>query len=296
MLELLAKKASPPTPRNELADDAAALAPSFRRRRDGPLIDPLGPRPKGRIEDGSTIRFPAGCHVWDTSPFAPGAAFPQDLVVEGAGMDETLIVPTQTLDVRGKVAGLTFRNLTFHCDDAAMLLVESAIVRLDHVRVIGFDGHGRTAGQVVSGQSVAFLAEDSRFEAGFGGAPGVMWLLATSPVTTHQDGWLTIGRFDRCTFVGLSKSYKVGDYSFSIYLQSSPAAVVYSRCDLVAVTSADRAFIEHPDLIPASWPATYVRFEDCRVSYAAEPLPKERKLRELSEINGAWKWPKPLGK
>jgi len=298
LLELLSKPVEPAIPLNELADDAVAFARGFALRKTGPTVDPLTTDPAAQLEDGTRIVFPAGCHLWDTTALHDHsrARFPQDLVVEGAGMDQTLVVPTNHLVAPGKVGVITFKNLTIHCDDYCLLGVGLNVVNLDHVRIIGFDGDGGRrgspygAGQIFSGQAIALLARDSRFESGFGNTPGKMlWFLGTSPATTPQSGWLTIARFERCRFAGPFE--KTQFKHFSVFLSGPPAATVYSQCDLVDVTPVDRELIEHPERTPPAWPPTYVRFEDCRVTYAPASDGTPRKRRDVSELNPSWRMP-----
>jgi RNA polymerase sigma factor (sigma-70 family) len=297
LLELLAKPAEPAVPVSELADDAAAFARGFVPRKVGETVDALRADPAATLADGTHLVFPAGCHTWDTSALSRnGVAFPQDLVVEGAGMDETLVVPTAHLTAVPKVGGITFRNLTVHCNDSCLIGVGVCTVRFDHVRVIGFDSIGpgggpAGTGDFITGQAIAFLAQDCRFESGFGSTPGKMnWFLGTSPCTTPQSGWLTIARFERCRFVGpFAKPFE--NFKISVFHASPPGATVYSRCDLVDVTPLDRELIDHPERTPAGWTASYVRFEDCRVSYAPPPDGTPRKRRDVSEINPAWRMP-----
>jgi RNA polymerase sigma-70 factor (ECF subfamily) len=295
LLELLAKPATPGIPRNELADDGPAFARGFVLRRSGEVVDPLRADPKAAIADGSRIVFPAGCHRWDTTALCRNTyeTFPKDLVIEGAGMDATLVVPSASLVAAGKVGVITFRNLTIHCDDSCLLVVGFNAVHLDHVRMIGFDSAGSSvtqmgAGEMFRGQALALLAEDCRFESGFGSKPGqIWWFLGTSPAGSVQKGWLTIARFERCKFLGPFEKPR-----FSVFLTSPPAATVYSQCDLVDCAPADRGAIEHPEETPPTWSATYLRFEDCRVTYAPASDGTPRKRRDVSELNPAWTMPR----
>lgn len=291
LLDLLGKPAEPALPCNELADDAVAFRRGFVPRKSGAIVDPLRADPAAPLADGAHIVFPAGCHRWDTTALSQGARFPQDLVVEGAGMDETLVVPTAALLARGKVGGITFRNVTIHCNDHLLLGVGVNIVHLDHVRIVGFDGDiGQGSAEVFRGQALALLAEDCRFESGYGSTPGrVNWFLGTSPAGSAKSGWLTIARFERCKFLGPFEKPTIG---FSVFLTSPPGATVYSQCDLVDCAEADRATIEHPDRLPPAWPPTYLRFEDCRASYAPASDGAPRKRRDVSEINPAWTMPR----
>jgi RNA polymerase sigma-70 factor (ECF subfamily) len=295
LLELLAKPAEPAIPLNELADDGPAFARGFALRKSGELVDPLRADPKAALADGSRIVFPAGCHRWDTTALSSNVSggFPQDLVVEGAGMDETLVVPTKPLVAAGKVGVITLRNLTIHCNDDCLLSVGADVVHLDHVRIIGFDSAGSNAGwgagHIFRGQALALVAEDCRFQSGFGSAPGrIWWLLGTSPAGSVRTGWLTIARFERCKFLGPFEKPSTG---FSAFLTSPPGATVYSQCDLIDCAEADRATIEHPDQPPSAWAPTYLRFENCRVTYAPPSDGTPRKRRDVSEINPAWRMP-----
>jgi RNA polymerase sigma-70 factor (ECF subfamily) len=307
LLELLSKKAEPALPLSELADDAAAFARCFVSKSVGATVDPLTADPATPLEDGTRLLFPPGCHRWDAAGLAgeAGRRFPQDLVIEGAGMDETLVVLDRPLVAEGKVGVITFRDLTVHSNDSCVLYSGVNVVRLDRVRVIGFDGgvldatiRGRGAGQVINGRAAAVLAQDCRFESGFGNKPGEMWwFLGTSPGTSAQSGWLTIARFERCRFAGPLAKPPTSGWKLSIYLPGPPAAVVYSHCDLVDATPVDREFIEHAETTPPAWSPLYVRFEDCRVTNAPDSswVPAAdappRKRRDVSELNPAWRMP-----
>jgi hypothetical protein len=260
----------------------------FDRRTDGPVVDATEDPPE-QWSDGSRLVFPAGVHTWHTRRCFDGRRFPNDLLVEGAGMDETLIVLSAPISATGRFRGLTFRDATLFCEPAVARLSGAGLVRLERVRVIGLDGAGRQ-GCLVLGNGVGLHAVESRFEAGFGSLPGALWFLYSNYAGgggPGKGGWPLLARFDRCLFRGPFE--KPDGKPVSPYLGAAPSAGLFVECRFEGATAADRMAFEGRHERPASWRPAAERFVDCSIVDAGDA--PERRRRDVSELNPAWRLP-----
>jgi hypothetical protein len=223
----------------DLVSSAPEFGKLFVRTTEGPLVDGPASRPEAGLADGATVRFPAGLHRWSLSAFDHKPNFPADVVIEGAGMDST-IVRIGEISSRVEIRSLTFRDVTIDTDGGYLTDLrydEPATFRLERCRVIGFDiGAG---GSVMLAASVAgFYATDSRFETGFGKSPSTGTLIR---------GGTILARFERCTIAG-----PMYDPGFSA---SGATTLVFSSC----------RFLDMGDQLAKAMesPPNGVRFESC---------------------------------
>ncbi len=273
---ILARPDEPPRPHFEWVDDTSTFAKYYP--------EPAAETPSA--EGGARIVFPAGCFRWNPRepakrPAAPAGAidFTKDVAIEGAGMDETLVVLTNSIEPSG--AGfptVTLRNLTVHCNDHALVAIRSAAaaIHLDRCRVIGFDA-GDHGAQILRGGAAVFWAEQSRFETGFGSAPGSAVLFNSSPGTSAVRS-ITLARFDRCVLQGPFAAPQAGTTWFPRH-----QTVLFTACELLDLAPADREWIERP--------GAFVRLDDCKVTYAADSIRSPRARRDVSELNSSWRVP-----
>jgi hypothetical protein len=242
----------------DLVDDEKRFAALFERRTAGPVVNaPTGPR--DTLADGATISLPPGVHqlrLPETN------RFPRDLLVQGSGMDSTLVRFAE-LGARDEVHSLTFRDVTIDCQDDYFTDLRSApaAIRLDRCRVVRFD-MGAGGSVMVQADQVAFYATDCRFEAGFGRSPG------SGNLFRFQAGLV---RLDRCFIQGPFRS---------IFDTGGAATYLFRRCDI-----RDAPAREEP-LFTA--PPDGVRFVDCTFTYLPEGTTTRSKPRPLSDLNPDW--------
>ncbi len=248
----------------DLVGDRTAFAAHFERKETGPIVDGPSWKRADTLAHGTTLRFPAGQHTWSVRSFRSAKTFPRDLVVEGAGMNTTL-VRLDELDVSADVTNLTFRDCTIDCGDDYFTDLHSdapITLRLERCRVIGFD-MGAGGSVMLSANTAAFFATDCRFEAGYGRTrPGFGNLFRV------RDGLLV--RCGNCVFRGPFRS---------VFDTDSAATYVFSACRFERMNSR---FAGQFAAAPAG-----VRFESCT---ATEPLDSRKSLenRPLSDFNPAW--------
>jgi len=215
----------------------------------------------GATTDDATVSFRAGAFSWDTrggSPAADGG-----LVLAGQGMDATLVRLQGQLNVRR----LTLRDLTLDVgnhgelrDDASRLTT----IRIERCRLVGYDtGAGGSTLFDWRGPAL-ILAEDSRFEAGYGhGAPRGRLL---------QGGKYAAARFERCAFrvFGDVESVESG----------ARGTVVFKQCRFLDVAPNARARFDSP--------AMRAVLNDSSVEYAADGKGGTDLPLTLADVNPAW--------
>ncbi len=205
-VKVVGAAAAPPLP---LADDVARLEALFA--------------PGARQGRGPALSYGSGAHRLDPVLLARLDPFPAGFVIEGAGIDETLLrLPPWTRIGRGDVHGLTFRNLTLHLGNAPLHVSDGRFsLRLERCRVIGFDRR-LPGGPLLIGGSGVLYATHCRFEGGWGTAPGMGELFALrGSFTARVEDSLIRGpllslhqreradqRFVRCRFVDLPRERK----------------------------------------------------------------------------------------
>jgi hypothetical protein len=204
----------------------------FGRTTTGPVVDgPTWTKASG-LRDGSVVRFPAGFHEWKQFEFRHDKSFPADVVIEGAGMDAT-IVRMSEIDSGVEIRSLTFRDVTIDFDgDMTDLRSDDrpATIRLERCRVIGFDD-GAGGSNMLDARVAAFYASDSRFESGFGSSP-------TTGNLVDPRGGTIVARFERCAIVG--PMYSPG-------FRSSPSTtIVFDSCRFVDMGAPLAKAVESP--------------------------------------------------
>jgi hypothetical protein len=144
------------------------------------------------LVDGTTLRYPKGVfrlwrYVPDTSPIA------DDMSIEGAGMDETLLVVDNTRVgnrlVRFRLADCTVLSW----GPALVKLNQSASVMLERVRFVGFDDAPASGDALSFHNSIALLARECRFEGGYGDSTMTASLVFAPTASI-------LARFETCRF------------------------------------------------------------------------------------------------
>jgi hypothetical protein len=251
-----------PTP----ADIEAGLVDRATARKiTGAILD--GADVKEAPEPGSTLRFGPGVHTLDAGTLERRAdrkrEFPADLVLEGAGMNSTLLrLAGNGLQTGAEVRGFTVRDLTLAPVEGWCgpfdLRGPSAAIALERVRVVGYDcGAGGSVCFDVRTPGAFVRAVNCEFLAGFGRSPwsGHCNLAYGSPF---------VARFDSCRIEGTALNLD----------QIGSGAVLFKGCTF-ALAPVD------PLLTPA--PAG-VRFTGCTTESVQSPVvaPPGPK-RELAE-------------
>lgn len=247
-----------------LVDDPQRLATFFQRHASGPTIRPSGAwDPSEPLESGTTVILEAGVHRWSVSRLHRSGDFPEDVLVRGAGMDQTLL-RLDEISAQGEVKSLTFEDLTLDASDNYLTDLRSenpVTIKMVRCRVVGFD-MGAGGSVMLAARTAAFHAVDSRFEAGFGRtAPGFGNLFRVSR------GLLV--RMDRCVFNGPFRS---------VYDDGSAATYVFSECRFENMPARTKSGLESP---PSG-----VRMDNCTFAYLdANARPDRRPIRS---INNDW--------
>jgi len=261
LLRKLEKQWTPPW---ELLFAAKRFAALFARQSKGGAVDGTRTNRKTTLRDGDLLEFPPGRWPLDVNWLERLKPFPKDLVVEGRGMDETLLVLSHELRIRGEVASLTFRDLTLHCNDHYLesMSPNPYTLRLQRCRVIGFD-MGAGGSDMLSGSVGALYATDCRIEAGFGRIPG------SGNLFDVRGAFLA--RLERCTIVGPFQS---------VFYGWSGAAQLFFACRFERMRPSIRGHLEHPPGM--------VRFQDCSFDYLPDTASAHPPRRSFTELNPAW--------
>lgn len=243
-----------------LVADGAGFGALFERAKDGPIL--FGPAGEAPL-DGAIVRYPAGAHAFDAAAWNRLAAFPPDVVVEGVGMNSTLLRLNEALSPRTSVRTLTIRDLTIDCNEHYLTDVgdpKPFVLRLARVRVVGFDsGTGRSV--MFKVRHGALYANGCFFEAGYGRAPGTGTLFRVNQAL--------LVRLEDCTIRGpFARLFDV----------DAGASYHFFRCALDDLNAEHRGLREHP---PGG-----VRLEECRFDYRPENTPFTR--RKLADLHPDW--------
>ena len=239
----------------------------FERKARGGTLDPgRANASPDSLSHGDTIRVPAGRWPLDVQGLnraSRSKGYPRDLLIEGAGMDQSLLVLNDEFDVSTDVVNLTFRDLTIHADDNYVVQFRQGFtLRLERCRVIGFD-MGAGGSTAFNGRDGALYATGCRIEAGFGKSPwrGNLWRV----------NGVFLARLEDCTIVG-----PIGDLD-----TRRNGLIVYDRVQFVDLEAHERKKLEH---------GRGVRLIDCRFEHAGDPLAKrfKRDERDVAELNPAW--------
>jgi hypothetical protein len=256
------------TPQSELVRSPEKFGALFLPQVFGGVVDGASILYGQATPSGTTIRFPAGQFALDVRAMNCWWPFPKDLVLQGAGMDATLLVANSDLDVRESVTSLTLRDLTIHTNDEYLDRLRDApyTIRMERCRVVGFDmGAGQSS--MLGGSVGAFYARGCRFEAGFGRSPG-------SGVLFDVRGML-LARLENCDVVG----------PFRSVFAAGRATQVFANCRFTKMSPRTKTDVEGT--------AGAAEFSGCTFQYLANDWDSTaRAKRSVSEFNPAWKDPK----
>lgn len=262
VLRALDAARAPQTDVSLVGDPAFGLR--FRTDVAGPTVRAEETAPGAPLEDGTTIALDEG--VYDFTAFANAhrGRFPADLTFRGIGMDRTLLL-VHEIGPSGEVRNLSFVDLTLDTRGHYLADVrgdEPVALRFVRARVVGFDA-GPGGGVLLAARSGAVLATQSRFEAGFGNAPGTGSFF-------HVRGPFLV-RFDGCTLDGPFRS---------LYEKSPKAAYAYVDCRFERMHPDRRRDLETTE--------PNVGFERCLVGYEDPPAEGPAR-RSLTELCPAWR-------
>lgn len=246
-----------------LVGDGDRMATLFAPRAAGPTVRAAETRPDAAIEDGTTIQLEAGTYDFSGFSGAHRGDFPADVTFRGIGMDRTRLI-LHEVSATGETRNLGFEDLTLDTRGHYLADVrgdEPISLRFERARVLGWD---QTPGGAVllAARHGAVLARDSRFEAGFGNAPG-------RGAFFHVRGPFLV-RFERCTFVGPFAR---------LYEPSEKGSYAWVHCVFEQLAEACRHAVESPD--------ANLLFEDC--SFAYLPEDETPAVRSRSEIDPSWR-------
>lgn len=235
----------------------------FERRINGPAMDGASISKENPVVDGATLRFGAGKQVWKVSNMGRGReAFPKDLLIIGAGRDQTLL-SIDEFNADTDIRTLTFQDLTLDCANNYMtdLRAQSgSTLRFERCRIVRFDMGAGGSVMLSARSGVAFYATDTLISCGYGRSPG-------SGNVFRVDG-LLLARMERCTIEG-------------------PMSGLFSSHGAAAYCFVDCAFSNVPELYsqPAKPEEHGATFENCTFSGSREA---KRLQLKLTDINPDW--------
>lgn len=250
------------TPPWEMLRSPEQFGALFKRQTDAGTVDGATLRYDELPADGTTIRFPPGRFALDVAKMNGWKTFPKDLVLEGAGMDATLVVMTCDFRIANAVHSFTLRDLTVDTNDNYFESNRENpyTLRVERSRIVGFDmGAGSSA--MLGGSVGAFFATDSRIESGFGRHPGFGNLFDVRGAL--------VARLENCDIVGPFNS---------VYYQWSGAAQEFTGCRFTRMDQNNKRMFERSE--------DMVEFVGCTFEYATNGERPAKRL--LSELNPAW--------
>lgn len=249
-----------------LVHDRRTFRALFRRLTEGPRIDGDVISPRGPLADGTEIRFAAGRHTLDVRLFANAIPPARDVLVRGAGEDDTVVALSDMIDARGEMRSLTFADLTLDTraqGDLERLRREPYTLRLVRCRVLGFDD-GAGGSKMLGGSVGAFYAQDCEFVSGFGSAAGGGKLFDVRG--------LLLARLERCTISG-----PIG----AVTQSDTRTAVVFDRCVFQNIPARLNG--------AATSDSATTKFVGCTFNFAPANAPTRLpNPRRLSEISPDW--------
>jgi hypothetical protein len=210
----------------ELMRTPARFAELFRPQVGGATVDGRSIEGK-KLDDGSVITFPAG--VFAVSDFSTTRTpSPTDITVRGAGMDATLLVIAQGLSPRDGMARFAIEDCTVFAQSGITdVRGEPTVLALRRVRVVGFDC-GTGSSVVFYTHMAAVLAQDCRFEGGYGRSP-----IHGCLINGQQP---MLARFEGCVFARMALDYAseptivFANCSMTDLLRPLPRGPVYENC------------------------------------------------------------------
>jgi hypothetical protein len=223
------------------------------------------------VPDGATVILPAGICSWSPDRLGRRPTMPPTIALQGAGMDKTLLrlagrgllptVLTRSGSGGGRVAAqvVVLRDMTIDCGNDEMVGSRGCRVflRLQRCRVVGFDS-GAGGSDMLAGDGMAFCAEDSVFECGYGrGLTGDLFDVR-GPL---------LARLDRCVLRGAFRH---------VFPRSADATCLFTDCKLLDVALSVT--------LPSEGPMESARLINCTAEYA-KGLPVGR---SLADVNPDW--------
>ena len=239
-----------------LVADRSKFGEMFARNAEGRILDGTAGELPG---EGNVVRFPSGVHALDAASWSRRDEFPNDIVVEGAGVDATLLRLNAAIQPRSTVRTLTFRDVTIDCNQHYFVDTNNArplVLRLERVRVVGFDsGTGRSV--MFKVRMGALYATGCRFEAGYG--------RVTGSGTLFRVNQALLVRLEDCTIRGPFASLFDIDAGATYHL---------FRCAYENLSEAHHGLRQKPP--------DGVTFTECRFDFAlARPGIRPRSLGEI---------------
>ena len=168
--------------------------------------------PPDPVEDGTTIFFPAGIHDTRLERLRSSTfGLPADLVIIGAGIDQTLLHFDDLTVVQG-VRNLTLRDFTYWNSGPLLDLRGKALstITLERVRCTGFD-NGAGGSSLFNLTPTVLRAIDCIFAGGYGSDP-----YGGNLFDVRCDGLLA--RFNRCRFEHLALWHGSGRAAWRVVL------------------------------------------------------------------------------
>lgn len=248
----------------DLVATPAEFARLFERKEIGSRVEGVSLRDDTLLATGDRIAFPRGQFRLDPRAWKK-LPFPSDIVIEGDGMDETLVVLASEFDMAGDVRSLTLRDLTLHCNEHNLTRMRSGAhtLRLENCRVIGFDaGAGRSV--MLDARDCAFFATRCAFEGGFGNGPG-------SGTLFNESGTLLV-RLENCDVIGPFRN-----------VWESSGTYVFDHSRFTEMDQRMQSTFDGLAQDPAVWAHS-------TVVYATREGRPER--RSVAELNRLWTDPK----
>jgi hypothetical protein len=241
----------------------------FRRHTTGPVVAGEEVKAIGAVKDGSTLSYGAGQYKLNVDHYGSGKPFPKDVLIQGAGMDVTLLRLNE-LCTSNEIHSLTFKDLTIDCNNDYFSDLRSdnpVTIRMVNCRVVRFD-MGAGGSVMLAAETAAFHAEGCKFEAGYGRSPG------SGNLFRVRSGLLA--RLDHCEITGPFSS---------VFDDDDAATYHFFNCSITGITPFNEREIKNPP--------NGVIFENCTFAYldreAFRKSMMDRKPKPLSEINPSWK-------
>ncbi|MCC6464376.1 MAG: hypothetical protein IT463_03435, partial [Planctomycetes bacterium] len=236
----------------------------FERKTSGPAMDGSAISERNPSVDGATVRFGAGKHVWKVSGLGRAdKPFPADVLVVGAGRDETLL-SLDEIEATSDVRSLTFQDLTLDCANnylSDMRSKNGSTIRFERCRIVRFDMGAGGSVMLSSRGGLAFYATDTLITCGYGRSPGSGHLF-------RVQGVLMV-RMERCTVEGPM---------YGLFSDHGQACYCFVDCSF---NNVPKLFEE-----PAAPEELGAIFERCTFEGLGDA--KARQLK-LADINPAWK-------
>ena len=214
-MQMLRALESAGTPVFDLVSSPEDFEKHFVRHVDGPSPNERTWEPDAPLENGTHVLLAPGTHRWDVAGYLHRNAFPSDVLIEGAGMDKTLLILNE-LESRQEIKSLTFKDLTIDCSNnyfTDLRRNEPVTISMENVRVVGFD-MGAGGSVMLAARTAAFYAKGCRFEAGYARTDA-------GSGNVFRVGSGLLARLENCAFIGPFRS---------VFDANRSATYVFSDC------------------------------------------------------------------